>query len=164
MQITKNAVGVLEYELTDDEGEVLDTSAGRAPLAYVHGTGSLIPGLENELEGKSAGAAFKVKVPAEEAYGPRIEELVQSVSRSHMPADVELQVGMQFEARGPQGSQVVTVVKIDGDDVTLDGNHPLAGVTLNFDVKVVEVREATAEELEHGHVHGEGAGCGGHEH
>jgi FKBP-type peptidyl-prolyl cis-trans isomerase SlyD len=160
MQISKHTVAMIEYELTDDSGEVLDTSKGRGPLGYVHGVGSLIPGLESELEGKTGGDAFKVKVAPENAYGERVDEMVQAIPRSEMPADVDITVGMQFQAESPSGAQVVTVVGIDDETVTLDANHPLAGVSLNFDVQVLEVREASEEEIEHGHPHGPG----GHEH
>jgi len=160
MQITKNAVAAIEYELKDDAGEIIDTSEGSEPLTYIHGMGSLIPGLEAELEGKASGDELKVRIEPEDAYGERHEEMVQDVPRSELPDGVELQPGTQLQAQGPAGVQVVTVVSIDGDTVKMDGNHPLAGVNLNFDVKVVEVREATAEELEHGHVHGPG----GHQH
>jgi len=161
MQITKNAVATIEYELTDDAGEVVDSSKGSDPLAYLHGAGNIIPGLESELEGKTIGDAFKVRISPEDGYGPRRDEMVQDVPREQFPDDAEIQPGMQFQAQGPSGGvHVVTVVGVQGDQVKLDANHPLAGVHLNFDVKIVEVREATAEELEHGHVHGPG----GHDH
>ncbi|HED64295.1 MAG TPA: peptidylprolyl isomerase [Planctomycetes bacterium] len=156
MQITKNAVASIEYELTDDEGNVIDSSKGREPLTFLFGVGGLIPGLEAELEGKAAGDAFKVRIAPEDAYGERHEEMMADVPRSQFPADADIQPGMQFQASGPQGSQVITVVGVEADTVRVDGNHPLAGVHLNFDVKVVDVREANAEELEHGHVHGPG--------
>jgi FKBP-type peptidyl-prolyl cis-trans isomerase SlyD len=160
MEITKHKVALIEYELTDDSGEVLDTSKGRGPLGYVHGVGSLIPGLESELEGKTGGDAFKIRVEPENAYGERIDEMVQAVPRTEMPADVDITVGMQFQAQTPSGAHVVTVIELSDETVTLDANHPLAGVHLNFDVTVVEVREATEEEVEHGHPHGPG----GHDH
>lgn len=160
MQISKNLVATIEYELTDDGGEVIDTSKGGPPLAYLHGAGNLIPGLEAELEGKGSGDSFKVRIDPENAYGPRHDELVQGVPRSQFPEEADIQPGMQFQAQVPEGVQIVTVVGIEGENVMLDGNHPLAGVHLNFEVTIVEVREATAEELEHGHVHG----AGGHEH
>ncbi len=160
MKITKNVVASISYELTDDAGTVLDSSKGQAPLAYLHGNQNLIPGLENELEGKGSGDAFKVRIEPENAYGVRDDEMVQDVAREQFPSDVDIQPGMQFQAQTPAGMQVVTVVGVKDETVTLDGNHPLAGVALNFDVEVVEVREATSEELEHGHVHGPG----GHHH
>ncbi len=160
MQITQNAVASIEYTLTDDSGEVIDTSKGQGPLTYLHGTGSLIPGLESELEGKGVGDAFKVRVEPDQAYGQRNDEMVQDVSRDQLPPDLDIQIGMQLQAQTEQGMHVVTVVGVKEAQVRLDANHPLAGVTLNFDVEIVEVREATGEELEHGHVHGPG----GHEH
>jgi len=160
VQITEKLVASIEYTLTDDKGEVIDTSEGKAPLTYLHGAGALIPGLESQLEGKGAGDAFKTRIDPADGYGERHEEMVQEVPREQLPAEMDIVPGMQFQAQGPQGVQVVTVVSIEGDTVKMDGNHPLAGVALNFDVKIVEVREATAEELEHGHVHGPG----GHQH
>ncbi len=160
MEIAKNTVALIEYTLTDDSGEVLDTSKDRGPLGYVHGVGSLIPGLETELEGKTGGDAFKVRIEPEKAYGERVDEMVQAVPRTEMPPEADITLGMQFQAQTPSGAHVVTVVEMDDDTVTLDANHPLAGVSLNFDVKIVEVRPATEEEIEHGHPHGPG----GHEH
>ena len=154
MQITKHNVASIEYTLTDDGGTVIDTSEGRGPLTYLHGAGNLIPGLEADLEGKSAGDAFKSRIEPANGYGERNDAMIQDVPRSQLPPEVDVQVGMQFQAQGPGGVQVVTVVGVEGDTVKMDGNHPLAGVTLNFDVTVVEVREATAEEIEHGHPHG----------
>ncbi|MFT7677889.1 MAG: FKBP-type peptidyl-prolyl cis-trans isomerase SlyD [Planctomycetota bacterium] len=160
MKISLNAVVSIDYELKDDAGEVIDSSKDDAPLAYLHGIGNLLPGLESELLGKSNGDNVKVRLTAEDGYGERSEEMVQVVKRAQFPADVTIERGMQFQTDGPQGAVPVTVVEVDGDEVKLDGNHPLAGVNLNFDVTVVEVREASAEELEHGHVHGPG----GHHH
>ncbi len=160
MKIEKNTVALLEYELKTDEGEVLDSSKGQAPLAYLHGNGNLIPGLESELEGKAAGESFQVRIDPENAYGSRQEHMVQDVERAQFPEGAEIEVGMQFQIGNDQGQHMVTVVGIDGDTIKLDGNHPLADIFLNFDVKVVEVRAASEEELEHGHVHGPG----GHAH
>lgn len=162
MQIGKNAVVSMDYTLTNPEGVVIDTSKGRGPLTYIHGAGNLIPGLEQALEGKAAGEAVKVTIPPEQAYGMPNPGLVQGVPKTAFAgAGVgEIQVGMQFQAQGPQGVRVVKVVKVEGDTVTVDANHPLAGVTLNFDVNIVTVRVATPEEIAHGHVHGEG----GHQH
>lgn len=160
MQIAKNAVVRIDYTLTNDAGTVLDTSKGREPLAYVHGVGGLIPGLEEELDGKAAGDKLQVVIPPEKGYGERQDGLVQKVEREQLPTEADVQVGAQFQAHTNVGVQVVTVTDVEGDQVTLDGNHPLAGETLHFDVNVVDVREATQEELEHGHVHG----AGGHAH
>lgn len=160
MRITKDAVASIEYELKDDTGEVLDTSKGHGPLAYIHGAGNLIPGLESELEGKASGDSFKVRIAAEDAYGARNEDLVQDVPRSRFPEEAEIEPGVQFQAEGPAGIEIVTVIAVEEETVKLDGNHPLAGVNLAFDVTVVDVRDATPTELEHGHVHGPG----GHAH
>ena len=160
MQISKNAVATLEYTLTNDSGQVLDSSKGQEPLVYVHGSGMLIPGLEAELEGKTKGDSFRTEIAPENGYGVRDEALVQAVSRAQLPADLEIQVGVQLQAQSEEGTHVVTVTAVEGDQVKLDANHPLAGVTLHFDIEVMDVREATKEELEHGHVHGPG----GHEH
>lgn len=160
MQIEKNKVATIEYTLKNDTGDVLDTSEGQEPMAYIQGVGNLIPGLEEALEGKGEGDEVQVSIPPEKAYGVRNDELIQVVERSVFQGVDELKVGMQFQAQSDQGTQVIWITKVEGDDVTIDGNHPLAGETLNFDVKVVGVREASAEELDHGHVHGPG----GHQH
>jgi FKBP-type peptidyl-prolyl cis-trans isomerase SlyD len=154
MQIAKHRVVSIEYTLTDDEGTVLDTSRGREPLVYLHGVGQMIAGLEAALTDKGAGDALEVRVLPAEAYGERDDSLVQKASRSQLRGVADVEVGMQFQANGPQGRQIVTVVAVDGDQVTLDANHPLAGVPLNFAVEVVAVRAATAQELQHGHIHG----------
>jgi len=159
VKITKNAVATLEYTLTDDAGELIDTSEGDTPLIYIHGTDSLIPRLETELDGKAVGDELKVHLKPEDAYGERDDEMLQTMPRTDLPEDVELEVGMQFQAESDDGIHIVSVAAIVGDDVVIDANHPLAGVALNFDVKVIEVREATSEELEHGHVHGDAEGC-----
>jgi FKBP-type peptidyl-prolyl cis-trans isomerase SlyD len=162
MVIQKDRVVTLDYSLSDSEGEIIDSSQGADPLVYLHGNENIIPGLEKHLEGKSAGDAVKCVVPAAEGYGERDEDLIFKVGKADFGPDADIQVGMQFEAHGEEGAQIVTVLSIDGDQVTIDSNHPLAGEELHFDVKVVDVREATAEELEHGHVHSEGGcGCGG---
>jgi len=160
MQIAKHKVALLEYTLTNDSGEIMDTSEGDEPLAYIQGIGNLVPGLEEELEGKSQDDELKVTVPPEKGYGVRDDSLVQVVDRSVFQGVDELQVGMHFQARGDDDTHMIWVTEINGDEVTIDGNHPLAGETLTFDLKVVEVRDATEEELDHGHVHGPG----GHHH
>lgn len=160
MQIGNQKVVTIDYTLTDERGEVLDTSQGQEPLVYIQGSGSIIPGLEDALEGKTVGDSLKVTIDPAQGYGERDEELVQQVPRERFPTDGELTVGTRFHAQGTGGSHVVTVVAVDDKKVTVDANHPLAGVTLSFDVKVLDVREATADELKHGHVHGKG----GHHH
>jgi FKBP-type peptidyl-prolyl cis-trans isomerase SlyD len=160
VQIARHTVASIDYTLTDDDGNVIDSSSGGAPLAYVHGLGALIPGLESQLEGKRKGDALKVRIAPADGYGERDEQMVARVPRTQMPKGAQLELGMQLEARGPDGGQVVTVVKLEDDAVWLDANHPLAGVHLNFAVTVVDVRAASAEEIQHGHVHGPG----GHHH
>ena len=160
MQVAKNAVVTIEYTLRAPDGEVLDTSDGGEPLAYVHGTESLVPGLERELEGKKKGDRFDVKVGPDDAYGPRDERLVKAVTRAQLPPGIDLEVGLQLQAKSPDGDLIVTVTRVEGDEVTLDGNHPLAGMELHFVGQVRDVRAATREELSHGHVHG----AGGHHH
>lgn len=159
MQIAKNSVVTIDYTLTGPDGQVIDTSVGRQPLPYLHGAGNLIPGLEKQLEGKSAGDTVKTTVAPEEAYGIRDESLTQTAPKSAFQSP-NIAVGQQFRADSPQGQKVFTVTKIEGDTVTVDGNHPLAGIPLNFEVNIKDVRAATQEELAHGHVHGPG----GHHH
>ena len=156
MQIADNTAVSIHYTLTNDNGEVLDSSQGRAPLVYLHGCGNIISGLEQALKGKSAGDKFNVRVAAADAYGDFSEEMIQVISRSMFEGINDIKVGMQFHADVNYGSGIVTVVKIDGDDITIDGNHPLAGQALNFDVEVIDIRAASQEELAHGHIHGEG--------
>lgn len=161
MQIADKTVVSFDYTLTDPQGNTLDTSAGREPLVYLHGSGNIIPGLEAALTGKNVGDVLTVNVAAAEAYGERDEQLIQPVPRGQFPADMPIEVGQQFQARSPDGqARAVRVVKIDSENVTVDANHPLAGMPLKFDVKVTEIRAATEEELAHGHVHG----IGGHQH
>ncbi|WP_282343302.1 peptidylprolyl isomerase [Pseudomonas sp. PS02288] len=161
MLIAANKAVSIDYTLTNDAGEVIDSSAGGAPLAYLQGAGNIIVGLEKALEGKQVGDQVKVSIEPEEAYGEYSAELVTTLSRAMFEGVDELEVGMQFHASGPDGGmQIVTIRDLDGDDVTVDGNHPLAGQRLNFDVTVVDVRDASAEEVAHGHIHGEG----GHHH
>jgi FKBP-type peptidyl-prolyl cis-trans isomerase SlyD len=160
MEIANNTAVWLQYTLRDDAGEVLDASDHDEPLVYIHGQGDIVPGLEKALHGKSVGSKFKVSVSPEEGYGVREDDKVQSVPRSAFEDDLELEPGMQFQAQGPEGVDIVTVLRVSGEDVTIDANHPLAGKQLHFEIEVVNVRAATEEELEHGHVHGPG----GHHH
>jgi FKBP-type peptidyl-prolyl cis-trans isomerase SlyD len=153
MQITKDSVVTMHYTLTDPKGEVLDSSQGKDPLSYLHGHGNIIPGLEQQLEGKASGDKLVAKVTAADAYGERNEALVVEAQRSQFPEDVELQPGMRFQAQTPNGPRIAEITRVEGDAVTVDTNHPLAGVDLQFDVEVVGVREASADEIDHGHVH-----------
>jgi FKBP-type peptidyl-prolyl cis-trans isomerase SlyD len=160
MQISSNKVVLIHYTLTDEQGEVLDSSQGTDPMAYIHGMGNIISGLEEALTGRKVGDRFKVSVPPEEAYGVRDDDLIQNVPKSAFEGVAEILPGMQFRAESSEGMQLVTVIDVEDDMVMLDGNHPMAGMTLNFDVEVTDIRDATDEELDHGHVHGPG----GHHH
>jgi len=156
MPIATNDVVTIHYTLKDDADKVIDSSSGGEPLAYLHGHGNIVAGLERELAGKSVGERLTVRVPAAEGYGEYDRALVQKVPRRALKGIANLKIGMRLQA----GHQAVTVTHIAGDMVTLDGNHPLAGQNLNFDVEITGVRPATEEELSHGHVHG----SGGHHH
>lgn len=160
MNIAKDKVVSIDYTLTGDQGNVIDTSQGKEPLAYLHGAGNIIPGLENALEGKNQGDQVKVSIAPEQAYGPKDDRLVQQVPRTAFQGVDQVQAGMQFQANTQQGPRLITVVDVQGDQVTIDANHPLAGQTLHFDVNVVGIREATDDEKTHGHAHG----AGGHHH
>ncbi|MBI2429023.1 MAG: peptidylprolyl isomerase [Ignavibacteriales bacterium] len=160
MKIENEKVVSINYTLRNDQGEILDTSDGHEPLAYIHGMGNIVPGLESQLNGKSVGDSLKISVAPVDGYGEYDLAQVVQVSRSQFEGVPELKVGMQFTASSPEGNQVVTITNINNDTVTVDGNHPLAGKTLHFDITVVDVRNASADELSHGHVHG----AGGHHH
>lgn len=160
MPIAQDDVVTIHYTLRDDADEVIDSSADGEPLAYLHGHGNIIPGLERELAGKNAGDRLKVRVPAADGYGEYDRALVQQVPRRTLKGIANLKVGMRLQAGTQHGQRPVTVTRIAGDMVTLDGNHPLAGRNLQFEVEITAVRAATAEELAHGHVHGHG----GHHH
>ncbi|MGK0499901.1 MAG: FKBP-type peptidyl-prolyl cis-trans isomerase SlyD [Oceanicoccus sp.] len=153
MLIGDNSVVSIQYTLTNDSGEIMDQSSEGEPLVYLHGAAGIIPGLEKELTGKVADSEFKVTIKPEEAYGEHMPEMVQVVPRNSFPADIEIQVGMQFNAESEQGPMAVSVSSVGDDTVTVDGNHPLAGLTLHFEGKIETVRDATAEELDHGHAH-----------
>lgn len=152
--IGDNVVVSIHYKLTNNEGDLLDSSEDGQPLSYLHGAGNLIPGLEKELQGKPEGASMQVSVAPEEAYGPVHDALIETVPRAAFQGVENIEPGMAFEAASQDGqSRRIVVTEVAGDQVTVDGNHPLAGVELNFDVEVVEVRDATPEEIAHGHVH-----------
>ncbi len=150
----------MHYTLTNNKGEVLDSSQGGDPLTYLHGSGNIIPGLEKALTGKQVGDKLQVTVEPAEGYGVHDEALVQQVPKRAFQGVPNIEPGMTFHAQSSQGPMRVTVTAVQGDMVTVDGNHPLAGETLNFDVEITEVRAATLEEIAHGHVHGPG----GHHH
>ena len=161
MLIANQHVVAIDYTLSNDAGEVIDSSAGAEPLVYLHGAGNIIAGLENALVGKTVGDELDVSIEPQDAYGEYSAELITNLGRDMFEGVEELEVGMQFHASAPDGGmQIVTIRDVDGDQVTIDGNHPLAGQQLNFKVKVISVRAASEEEVAHGHVHGEG----GHQH
>lgn len=161
MQVAKNKVVSMDYTLTDGDGTTIDSSEGKGQLSYLHGADNIIPGLEQELEGKAVGDQVQATIQPADGYGERQDELQQTVGRENFDEVPDLAVGMQFRVPADEEDfVVVTVVDIGDDGVTVDGNHPLAGITLNFDVTIRDIRDATDEELEHGHAHGEG----GHEH
>lgn len=154
MQVANKLAVSIHYTLTNAGGEQLDSSIGADPLVYLHGEGNIIPGLEQALSGKSVGDKFNVTIAAADAYGEYDADRIQIVPRDMFEGIDDIELGMMFHAEVSHGPSVVTVTKIEGDDITIDGNHPLAGEDLTFAVEVVNVRPATAEELAHGHVHG----------
>lgn len=160
MQITADKVVAFDYILTDAAGELIDSSEGHEPLLYLHGEGGIVEGLERALEGRKVGDQFKITLTPEDGYGERSEDLLQEVPRDQFEGVDDLEVGMQFEADTPDGPLIFTITEVGDELIHVDGNHPLAGETLNFDVTVREIRDATNEELQHGHAHGEG----GHDH
>lgn len=160
MQIAANTVAAFHYTLTDDEGKVVDSSDGREPLAYLHGKGQIVPGLEKQMEGRAVGDKFNAEVAPAEGYGEYQAELVQVVPRGAFQGVADIRPGMQFQGEGPQGAFNVVVTRVEDDKVHVDANHPLAGKALHFAIEVTDVRAATEEELAHGHVHG----ADGHHH
>ncbi len=156
MKIKKNTVATMNYTLKDDSGTIID-AANDGSFVYLHGAQNIIPGLEAALEGKLMGDKVNATIEPKEAYGEIDPSRLQTMPRSAFPADAQIAVGMQFHGESPDGQAIVVSVKsIDGDDIVIDGNHELAGKTLHFEVEIVEVREATPDELAHGHIHGPG--------
>lgn len=160
MKAAQGMVVSMHYTLTDDSGSTLDSSHGGEPFNYLHGHSNIIPGLEKALDGVQAGFKSKVTVAPVEGYGEKNPEAIFEAPREHFPPDMKLELGARVYADGPNGPITLTVVKLTESGAVLDANHPLAGKTLHFDVEITNVRAATSEELEHGHVHGEG----GHQH
>lgn len=163
MQIAAQTVVTIKYTLKNPEGQVLDTSEGRAPLSYLHGAGNIVPGLEQALDGKNPGDKVDVTLTPEQGYGVRDERLIRNVPLRKLVGKNPKQVvkpGDQFQAQTEVGPRLLTVLSVKGDYANVDANHPLSGQTLHFEVEVVEVRDATDEEKQHGHVHG----AGGHHH
>ncbi len=154
--IKEGTVVSMTYQLTNNAGEELDRADKNEPFTYLHGAGQIVPGLENALAGLLVGSKKKVTVAPADGYGELEPQLRTAATRSQFPEEQDIEVGMRFAAEDGQGNQIVfTITKIEGEDIELDGNHPLAGETLHFDVEVLAIREATAEELAHGHAHGE---------
>jgi FKBP-type peptidyl-prolyl cis-trans isomerase SlyD len=162
MSIAQNKAVTLAYTLKDDKGNILDQADAQQPFIYLHGTGGIIPGLEKALENKTTDDQFSVTIEPKDGYGEVNDNLTQEVPREMFGGidDSQLVVGAVFHAQTNAGVETVTIKKLEGDTVTIDSNHPLAGTTLNFDVTVLDVRDATEEELAHGHIHA-GGGCGG---
>ena len=151
MRIAKDTIATIDYELCDERGVCIDSSRTTGPLAYLHGRGVLVPGLEDALEGRSAGERFQVVVPPDRAYGWHDDDRVDVIARRDLDPEGPIEVGMRFESETEASFVVATVVGVEGDDVRVDANHPLAGQDLHFDVRVLEVRAATSEEVAHGH-------------
>ncbi|HBK54836.1 MAG TPA: peptidylprolyl isomerase [Xanthomonadales bacterium] len=160
MHVADRCVVYFDYRLSNAEGMLIDSSEGHGALAYLHGAGGIVPGLEKAMTGRQAGDSFQVVVAPEEGYGVHDERLVQVVPIEAFRGIDAIEPGMHFTTQGGQGPVDVVVTAVDADQVTIDGNHFLAGMALHFDIKIVDVRAATDEEMEHGHVHGEG----GHHH
>ena len=161
MKIADNCIVFMNYTLKDDEGETLDSNIDSEPMPYLHGGNNIVPGLEKALTGLETGGTVTVAVQPEEGYGPVIPEAIQTVPKEAFGDVEDIKPGMQFQAQGPEGQvQVITIKDVTDEGILVDGNHPLAGQVLNFEVEIMEVREATSEELEHGHPHmGDGESC-----
>jgi FKBP-type peptidyl-prolyl cis-trans isomerase SlyD len=157
MQITNNTAVSIHYTLTNDAGEKIDSTEGGEPMVYLHGRGNIITGLEKALHSKNPGDKFSARVEAADAYGEFSDDMIQTISIEMFDGIDKVEAGMQFHTAANSGSGIITVLKVDGDDITIDSNHPLAGQALNFDVEIVSVRLATKEEISHGHIHS--AGC-----
>ncbi|MDX1518558.1 MAG: peptidylprolyl isomerase [Gammaproteobacteria bacterium] len=153
MQLKKDMVATINYNLKDDDGNTIDESTDGS-FSYLHGAKNIIPGLENALDGKEAGDEFSITIEPADAYGEKQLENIQRVPREMFPPDIDIQAGMQFNARTSDDQPLtVMVTAVEGNEVIVDGNHPLAGKRLHFDVELVDVREASQEELDHGHAH-----------
>jgi FKBP-type peptidyl-prolyl cis-trans isomerase SlyD len=159
MKISKNSVVIMHYAVSDTEDTLIDSSYDSKPLEIIHGTGYLIPGLEDALVDHQSGDKFEVEVTATQAYGERFDDYVQTVPKSLFEGIDDLAVGSQLRASTDDGEQTVIVIDVQDDEITVDGNHPLAGIDLKFEVEIIDVRAATEEELAHGHVHSP-EGCG----
>ena len=160
MIVEKEKAVSINYVLTNDSDEMLDSTQHQAPMVYLHGASNILPGLEDALEGKSIKSRVRKIIPAEEGYGKNNPELVQTVPLSTFPNSEKIETGTQFELETSYGTRLATIAKIENGEVTIDMNHPLAGQNLHFDVEIVDIRDATAEEIDKGHIHVEGCGCG----
>jgi FKBP-type peptidyl-prolyl cis-trans isomerase SlyD len=160
MKISNNKVVGIEYTLKDNAGAVIDSNTGADPLFFIQGMGTIVPGLERAMEGKAAGESFDVEIKAVDGYGEYDANRKRGIPREQVPQLAEAKVGMMLQAQGPEGVSIVTVAEVTETEIVIDGNHPMAGKDLFFSIKVAEVRDATQEELSHGHVHGPG----GHQH
>jgi len=162
LQAASGNVVIMHYQLTNDDGDIIDSSLGGEPMAYLHGAGNIVPGLETQVEGKGVGEKFKAVVPPSDGYGELQGPGPQAVPRENFPPDLEIQPGMMFHMEDPNGQAVpIWVTQQEGEQVFIDINHPLAGVTLNFDIEITAIRAATESEKTHGHAHGID-GEGGH--
>ncbi len=153
MQVTKNKVVAIEYHLTDDDGEVIDSSRGQEPMLYLHGCGNIVAGLESELDGRSTGDQFKLSLTPEQGYGLRDDELFHTLAREDFEDAGDLEIGMQFELPEEEGGLLFTIAEINDNEILIDANHELAGMNLHFEVTVGEIRDASPEEIEHQHAH-----------
>ena len=151
--VQDKTVVTMEYTLRDDEGNIVDSSEGSEPLTYLHGYNNIVPGLEKALSGKASGDEVNVSVPPDEGYGPIVPEMIQKVPKEVFEGVDTIEPGMQFQAQAEHGIQIIRVVSVEGDEVTVDANHPMAGKTLHFEVRIKELRLATEEEIAKGHAH-----------
>ncbi|MFQ5674104.1 MAG: peptidylprolyl isomerase [Nitrospinales bacterium] len=151
--ITKNKVVTLSYSLKTSDGEEMGQADSQEPFSYLHGSGQIVPGLEKEIAGMKIGDKKEVTVSPEEGYGEEIADLRVSVQRSQFPEEMKLVPGQQFSADVAGTQRVFTIMEVQAEQVLVDGNHPLAGKTLHFSVEILGVRDATQEEMEHGHSH-----------
>lgn len=162
MKIERGRVVRMHYTLRNEDGATIESSGGREPLTYLHGYGHLIPGLEKALDGEGAGLRTTVTVGPRDAYGEKDPQAVIRAAREDFPEGLALAPGVEVQAETPDGPITFTVVAVEDKEAVLDANHPLAGKTLTFDVEIVDVRIATADEIAHGHVHGPGGAHGNH--
>ena len=161
MKVEQGKVVSINYTLKDDEGKLLDTSVGSTPLEYIHGAGYILPKLEEQITGLNPGDKFSTVLSAKDGYGEYNDGKVVDVPRENFDTTMEIEEGMQFQAETTEGPAIVTVKKVTDTTVTVDGNHELAGVNLHFDIEIIDVRNATEEELSYGLGGGCGGGCGG---